>query len=1242
MTDLTGLTTPTPSPFAPTPAAPLSGPIFTNLPSATARFERKYNQLGPLLPPNLLGPLAQFDLTRVQRGQSPLTDKETLAVLKALQTNAPASPQPRKSLYRSIIDDAKTAVGGLVKLPVTLFHEGGEILNLPKAIKDLPDASNPLEVLGNIATLPGARLFPGAFTAGQFAPGGEGIGGLQAHPLFTALDLLPYANKAAKLTPVVKAYTEQTMLANKAGVAERLAAGEAPTLHEWQRPPRPIQTALTKRLDDSGAVVPNRLGQVVDSALDAALTTKTGQALDQTFRERATSRMTGRYNAVLDQAKNPKAPLPFADDPVLAPFTRAVREDAIFRQRVSDLGPDRAEILFDAADNPRLTDGTPTLSEYDHRLTETESAMMAEYRAARERNAQLGVEAEFLAQHAGETYTISDANRLNTAQRRVEGLHKIKALRDDIDTALQPLRDSAPTQHVALRLLGDIDNGNWGSALADIKRLSGRKKYTIAADWDAVRSAVEDMRDTAKANKVRPADVGANLAKKIRAREKVYERLATNTTPARFQSKLSELTNEALTARVKSGQSDLAMSRRASRRGEEFVAIKDIDRTVDMIADGLYDQAGIDKAEIVAAKREARETLAQLRSAGFNPIGVHRVHPSAAARVDYPHVSAYPRTPAQAKQRALEMSTTVRDVGIALSDESLQWLTNRLHKEFASEFTRTYGKSRQSIEADLLPRAQAIANARGLPVKPILEKLISDRYVPDPVGKMFPSRTANVGAMTEQVLVPRAMAANFERMFAPPMPRLLAPLDKLNKVFRTAVIPLSLRVQLNNLFGGGFMVAAESPRAFRQYPRVIAEHRELVRRLKAGDETVRAPEHHAPGTPPAGYGSIGPADMRGWGMDGSVTGSSPLPTRLAATANFSFGRAMRIWYDQARDNRISKGLSAKASKVMDISYGMNELVDDINRAAIFAEAKGKGLRKLGLTEAEAQSYANSTMRRAFVAWDEMTPIERTAMRTVVPFYGFASWAVRRVLTYPMDHPLRTEVLTALARTEQTDSALGERFKDMLFLGDPTKHGPTKALALSGLNPFASTPDLFTLSGFLGSTSPVIQATLEALGVDVMRGGPMLYSNVAYDPESGRLVAQGKGLGWNTVGRFIPQADALSALAGHNEEFRQLLQSNPDSAGRMLASSLGLPTYFRTVDTGTETIKAELARYRAEDQARIDAVKSGDLSSKYPALDAYLAQIAALQKSGQLAAMMPPARNDPSALSLLPGGVLPIG
>lgn len=211
--------------------------VISRLPESLTAFENKYEEYADVfrqqLSPATYQALVDFDWNRAQRGQTPLSAAQTQRAVSAVEHQTPFTPPPVKkpgNVLGNIVSDVGAIAKSLPALPAALISEVGRIPSFGKEYKEQVElGANPIT-----ASLrsPGLRLLPGAYTVGNIAAGKSGIAEGATHPIFTALDILPFgktvgAGKAVGRLPVPgrAANLSELSAATKAGLG-RTAPGQ--------------------------------------------------------------------------------------------------------------------------------------------------------------------------------------------------------------------------------------------------------------------------------------------------------------------------------------------------------------------------------------------------------------------------------------------------------------------------------------------------------------------------------------------------------------------------------------------------------------------------------------------------------------------------------------------------------------------------------------------------------------------------------------------------------------------------------------------------------------------------------------------------------------------------------------------------------------------------------------------------------------------------------------------------------
>lgn len=707
----------------------------------------------------------------------------------------------------------------------------------------------------------------------------------------------------------------------------------------------------------------------------------------------------------------------------------------------------------------------------------------------------------------------------------------------------------------------------------------------IGGEWYDAATARRITKAQAEVDQWTRAWAGAptpTIGKKIRTAQNRLDALTRKTAPARFKPYIqSQLENRMKLA---------------------YGTPENIEEVTRHIAEHNYNAIpNFDEAEYRTWQRDLNKQWQDFRDQGIDPMFVHRVSPSTAAGMKFQKVLETVRTPSQVRARTNDATPYVKDATVALNHQALEMLSRQGSENFAEAINDMHGVSGGELRAQFTPTAQRRAERNPqVDFGGHLQDLIDREYVKYDPTEFIPWKSPRMTALAADTdrYIPKTVYHNLRRMHNPVTNGLTAALDPVMGVFRTAVLPLSPRWHLNNIMGGGIAVAAESPQAFRW----SGKARELLKTGKTviNGETVELPEE----------------------MRLMLGGHARNQAEFQFRAGMDLGKITKAINNERLVGNWNK-IKEWGGKVTNKSYELNALFDDFYRAVGYLEGysktAGEGGRVLSTAEREAAGMALA--KKVMQSWTDLTPIERSVGRYVFPFYGFMQHITRFALRYPMDHPFRAAVMGSLARTEMDDLGTGlpEKFLNSFFLGHPDKNGVVKTIQLGGMNPFRDVANYFTLAGLLGNTNPVFNTIAQELGIDTQTGAPGLYPDLQFDAQTGRLKVNTGNPLQNLVQNTLPQSRVLLGLAQSSSEFKDLMKRDPEAAGRLMRSQLGLPVLFAHVNVPQEEAKAEIARATGQQQAFQNALKTGkdEEARRYPALRPLLDQIRQLQASGQL-------------------------
>lgn len=1237
------------SPFQPVPGPTTAPPIDPQYPEHLKSLTNKYTEMSALiaqLSPAVRDSLISMDSRRVATGAPPLTRQQTLLAARTAMTNQEATPAPERNpldLIGNFRSDLATVLKSIPRLPLAMIHEVGDLPHFAERVQEAQEAgANPLA-----ATLqgPGIRLIPGTFTLANLLSGTKGLREAISHPLYTAMDVLPAADTLAKGTTTGKLLVE---------AAEQ--AGKRPR-------------ALTGLLTNKAVVNPetgvaelarNRLGQTVDFVREE---TRPGQAIDAAFGKtsrdvmRARGRLEARYRGLVQGAVKPETPL----EEFLPRIAETFQKHADTYPQILDtteVGEAwRAQVAKDFT--------TGNIKNYD-------PAFVNDYRTLVDDIGHEAVARDILGEYGGEFYPTKTVKLLRSRESAVNTTRRIGSLRNEylnpsgrltgdglkamIDDALedgthigrskstravmqvmdayglpiegvksalaslhrargnwdavraslddvvnglpdpvaplQPRRSITDIIDVLKRNTKDrqvtlletaVRDGKRNRATAALKNLYERKPPTFPeAEWPALR---EDIRSASRRMEF-DAKVGSKAsAKRLAQQQRGLDAAINANPPSRFDELLAEdlrgrLGKEAVTQRER------ALGRSLSEdEAAQLVGAVQERRWGSAFPDMTPEERLSFTREL---ERDVKATWRMLRDAGEDPIFVHKVSPGRATAAQTGNIGPVPVTASQGKERALDLSPSVGDVQVSLTAQAGELLQDVYRERYANDIIESVGKPEAQLREDLAPfaRQRAVLDPT-LDFEGHLQEIIRRRY------ERFNPETAGFSwggvrldkFRQEAYYIPKAVAENLHRLVKPPslVGQIVEPFTN---AFRYNVIGLSPQVIANNFLSNAVATMAEAgPGPFKYWSKAKEwlAHPELI-----PNEELKAM---------------------------MLTENPALPTlnrdawlKSRSFQKFTMGQnAYAAFTESAAAEALKRGKSA-LDGVVEKSLHLQRIGDNIYRGMVYMNEYDNLLSK-GTSAEKAAAGAVEQVRRVLVDYSAFTPIERQAIRTIIPFYGYMGHAMRFIGRYPLDHPIRASIVTKLAEAERERlGALPDEFLGMLPLGGVNDKGQQTMIPLRPFSPFGDISDMFSLSGWLSATNPVISTVLESVGVK--RGEAEAYPTLRYNPQTGRMEPVTGGLFNNLLLNTIPRAGLFTSALGLNAENKALRRYDPAAANRQLLSMAGIPTIYRSVDVPQEQMRSEVARELSASDVRNEAQRSGDWREalRYPSLRAYFGQV----------------------------------
>jgi len=1269
---------------------PKRAPLIVNQPRAATSLQNKYapgglydllTQSGQYTPESL-NALRSYDEDRVSRGQAPLTEIQTQKSLQAASTKTQATPTPERSMWNlpmNAIKDLGNILKSLPQLPGALISEGQQLSNIGESISS---ASNPI---AGLLKAPGVRMLPGAFIAGNIAGGTPGE--LARSPLFTALDVLPIANVAAKSTRVA------ARAAELAEVAKTLPEGVLPrdVSVAVQQARRPISTALLNKVDAENNIIRNTAGELTDLVRDS----RAGMKAREYFGKESRNAVFF-VNAAMQRVRGIMGGEIKVPDDTLVPLAREAVE---FNDRLLELGIDDAMMpeLVDRMRESRYADAPPNMLE-----------AMELTRNWNERTATLLQERNLAVMFDNELYDLQTGIRLREGERSVNRTKSFVDMRGRVETSAlydgttpaspvtavqsmieafnrprnQPLPpgvklspeerlagvDNIAKNELSLRhnvMIRELENlgydttplsqawqyveGRKPTYNKQTRKQKGKgypkdpKVYTnlldeIRANPDLLgkrdivplTDTIQALKDKLRDPKIGPAakttldairdnnPIGITRGIEMLRRTDMWEqtgvinRLKAIRETQRFigKSKLSAQSPELLAKQAErfgkvSSEAVPArfipeLDRQTRLRSKErAIAINTVDEAAaitKMADNGDWTSIpGFTDQMYRQIQRESAVEWKRWRDDGFDPIYVHTVTPNKMFSALQPKAGIVPNSISSVKKRSWDMAPGVKNVGLAMTDQ-MREILSRQHVEIAiKQIVDTMGESEVALR-----RRYADAARRRSETNPALDfdghlmQLINEkhkRFDPELEGYFWGSPYLN-RLKQDRMFIPKHVATNLKGLAEPK--RLLGGiLDPITNTFRAATTSLSIRTQLYNVVGN--FVATE-----------LAKPGATLRNLSQVREWMNDPNL----VPDSLKEVIGSQKNTFLDLDREAMG-----VVNEGVWGYMRGKTLgRLWQGEQAAKVPGKPITRYGDKfrgLVEKSYTLNGKVDDFFRMVNYVDEYNKSV-KTGSNVANAERRAIVAVRENMQDWMSMTPMERSVIRSLVPFYGYMGHAMRFVLRYPFDHPLRTEMMAKLAEAELEDQDfLPARFMSMLFVGGVGPQGERGAVNVGPFNPFGEIANFMSVKGVLGATNPVIQTALQMTGVD--GGEAELYPSLRYDPQTGRLSTKGTNPITNLLHNTIPQSSVITAMLGVNGEFNDMARRDPAAANRYLASGLTIPMMWREIQVDQEIMKAELARIAAQDKVKNEALKTGNWQEalQYPSLREYLAAIEGL-------------------------------
>ena len=697
--------------------------------------------------------------------------------------------------------------------------------------------------------------------------------------------------------------------------------------------------------------------------------------------------------------------------------------------------------------------------------------------------------------------------------------------------------------------------------------------------------------------------------------------------PARFQPMVSRKIKETLIQRAPNDEVGKQVLRDFEDRNYAQAYLPD-DEMAARVRAGTVSRVELrqwQEKQVDLLARQMENQWEQIRKeTGTEPVFLHRVSEGMEKASRRPRVSGVVQKETHVQNRpTLPHDAFYQDVTVGLQHQAFEMLRTRVQQNFADSLAADRGLSRIEAEDKMLPRAEVIATRRrgGLNANnpsAIARDLVDKNYMKLNPKTMFGVERANGWGEADDILVPKVLGETMEKMTKGGKGPIAATIDPVTGLYRLAVTAFRPSTQVNNVLTNIISTALEEPGALRprnlinavKAARSATDLLDLTHEILAKNGTAeelidaiqKSPAH-------AAYMS----EFQQFLKDNSEM----LPSDAHALRDLQFmgGRTLRRvldkfgeWQERAQGltpegmsdaQAAAKGAIGKTGQAF---MRANGFIDDINRSALYFERLEKNLGR-GMSPGVAAEDALALARKTAMNWRAMTPLEREILRPLVPFYAWMQHIIRYAKQYPIDHPIRTELINNLVRVEMghekdKPSALQTLLFPSLSKGDRWATG----FNLDSINPLQTVASTAGLLGFLtgdsaaagqavGNLNPIFGVLLQQLGIDPRSGVADMYPDLGVDPHTGALTIASQNPIENLVLNTVPQVGAVTALLGMRH---QQGMDNPSAVTRSIFTSLGIPTgYARRYDVAKAYGTYEVSLENQQKKALNAALKSGD-------------------------------------------------
>lgn len=753
----------------------------------------------------------------------------------------------------------------------------------------------------------------------------------------------------------------------------------------------------------------------------------------------------------------------------------------------------------------------------------------------------------------------------------------------DIGAAVRRYKDLWADGGSIQRLTDDLDNSNFDLVKKDITSLHrslSSLSYKQVAQVTELRSVLSmlqsDIRDL---QKLEPKMLRGSVALRV-ARERLDESIKeinskwAKNTARRHEEYIKELVEEGVSKlALEKGDLDIVDQPTLD------IVLKDIgNKMLNPMVDGEPIFSTIEMNKI---RDSAIEEFQNSANAGMTYLWIPKA-PSERFQANVRISATHNIVPDAAKKSSMNLSNSIESPFLGLIHANAQMYSDDATREYFDLHVR----DRLSAGSDLVSHYQdeyhgRYINDRNPPsMSHYIEQAINrDHWKKFDFDKFVQGRSSSINPFTGpgEFYIQESDLNHLDNLTRYFQNSLLDGYDKSLNVFRFSVLGLSPRFAAHITFGGGFLLIANTgPGVFRYLPSAI----KLIKNKEI------------------------PTEMsRGFATEADIYNPVKWHNYFGGQKMFDLGAenmAHRLGIDKAAAavNFYQSALHtvSEAYRVMAYLYGKDssKLRNNLSSDELTMAAK------YGRTPSEFAGIklANKT----FADLNRHSPLERSILKRIFPFYGWTKHIIKFTLSFPIDHPLRANILANLSNQaiEENSFNIPTYLYHLFFLGQPDVNGNVSTIDIRAWNPIRDIANYMTTAGFIGALNPLVQGLLNAFGVDTTTGGPQLYPELNYSSfyGSNQTTSAPGTTPLSIIQSYVPETGVIDHFLKLSTYTKTLAKYDPRAYQQQFWSSINVPwvpqeynlQQLRAKEATTQFYDAESAVKTALSSNNPDAIK----------------------------------------------------